>query len=203
MGKDKKVKFKNSDGYLKLKEQQEKDELIKQELLTTTDYMDWLYRFTRVYPRFLDDTWLYQPSKISNNDRANVDKLHILFKIIEDYANEHEILSKGGEHDKYYSIMYNGYGYDIGMIDRIASAVYVCQRSVVEKDYINFNDIMNDKKDSEYEKELIKKSLEMLKQDIINLYNMGVSRKTIYHTLDDIEYEETMEKPKTKKKIKK
>ena len=160
------------------------DNRIKEEILTKPDYMNWLFRFTEVYPRFVDDTWLYQPSKLSPMDRENVDKLHLLFNIIKEYADANYIDSKGGQYDEYYTIKCNNYGYDIGKISRMVGDVFVCQRTILEEEYIDFNDIINHREYSKTNE--INKELRLLKETIINLQDMGVSHKLIWKYLNSI-----------------
>ena len=62
-----------------------------QEMLSNTDYIKWLDKFTIEYSSFSDNDWLYFPEKISKEDLEKVNNLHLMYRGIEKYASENYI----------------------------------------------------------------------------------------------------------------
>ena len=60
-------------------------------MLSTTNYIEWLIEFTKKYESFTDSSWLYNPEELSENDFNNVSDLNLLYEIIDHYAEKNYI----------------------------------------------------------------------------------------------------------------
>ena len=112
----------------------------KTEMKVNNDYINWLERFTTIYNSFSDDSWIYNPTEILQNDHENVNKLHLLYHIIEEYAEKNYIYPNKCDFGNYYSIKYNDVQYNIGIMCGQGTCFF-CNRTTNQKEYINFKDI--------------------------------------------------------------
>ena len=62
-----------------------------QKILSNTDYIKWLDRFTIEHSSFFDKDWLHSPEKISKEDLERVNNLHLMYRGIDTYANKNYI----------------------------------------------------------------------------------------------------------------
>lgn len=117
------------------------------ELVSDTKYIKWLEEFTSKHPFFYDDSWLYCPSKLSDDDRKNVEILSLFFRAIDRYAKDNYIALGYVEFGSFYNIKYNNVGYCIGLVVGQGASSYCDRFDISDDDYlIDFNDIMNNKK---------------------------------------------------------
>ena len=63
----------------------ERNEL-RETLLESDEYINWLEQFTIKYSNFTDNDWLYHKKKLPKSDEINVEKLILVFERIETYA---------------------------------------------------------------------------------------------------------------------
>ena len=89
----------------------------KKEILSSPDYMLWLKDFTTREGDFCDGDWSYFPSDIDYTDKKQVEKLELLYEIIESYANENYIYPKISDISYYFRLKYEDIGYKIGVIN--------------------------------------------------------------------------------------
>lgn len=118
-----------------------------QELLSNTDYIAWLVSFTVIHSSFYDDNWLYFPEKISKEDLEQVNNLHLMYRGIERYANRNYIYPTEFYFGNFYKIRIENIGFEIGMIEEHGRISFFCNRVQIENqnDFIDFNDIVNNK----------------------------------------------------------
>lgn len=143
-----------------LLEEMKKREAEKKELFSNYDYILWLEKFTLLYERFTDDSWLYKPEELSEVDIKNVGKIALFFEALSDYCHKYYINVASNEmfESECINIKHNGIGYQIGLVTGQGSCVYV-ERKVPEDGTIEFSDVLNDTmpEDFEAKKALIKK----------------------------------------------
>ena len=72
---------------------QKRDRIIKDEMFSDYDYINWLESFTDTYAHFSEDSWCYKKDDISEEDLEKVKDLHLLLEGIEDYCNRNYIYS--------------------------------------------------------------------------------------------------------------
>ena len=176
-----------------------KEELIK-EMMSDTTYIDWLVHFTNGIKDFSDDQWLFPPEseQILDDDSQNVDKLHLFYEGINNYAQQNGINSMPVETGNFYRIKINQIGFEIGFIEGPATIFY-CERVSLDnqKKFIDFNDIMTGKKQDNVNQ--INEALDSISNTIIKAYKSGISIDLIISAINDAIKEIT---PKTSDKDK-
>lgn len=174
-----------------------------EEMLSNTDYLKWLENFTITHSSFTDDDWLYFPEKLKEDDRNQVERLHLMYSGIEKYASENYIYPIACDFGNFYKIRLGNTGFDIGRLDG-QGTLFFCNRVEVEneKNFIDFNNIMNNKKGDNVC--VIKNNLKELSNIIVSLYESGVPIqaivKTLDNTLDDINFKNDLGGVKTLKR---
>lgn len=166
--------------YLKmLKNNDEKSK----EIISNTDYLKWLERFTIEHQSFTDDTWLCFPEKISKEDHEMVNSLHLLYEGIDLYAKKNYIYPTECEFGGYYRIKLDNVGYEVGMLVG-QGTLFFCNRTPINKDleYIDFNDIIGNKKKDNVD--IITRQLEDLSNRVLELYKKGIPLDALIETLD-------------------
>jgi len=124
----------------------------KRELVEKTDYIKWLEKFTKKYPDFSDQTWLYKQDEISKEDYENVSKISTFFSVISDFADKYYFPAYvcGSGSGLCYFLKYNDKIYDVGTIVG-QGAVSYCYLTGFDKKLtavgnsivINFEEIAN------------------------------------------------------------
>ena len=153
----------------KIKERAENDkknlEIIRQQIISSDKYILWLEEFTNKNPNF--DTrdssfYICFRNSASNDDLKNIRNLAILYSIIFEYAKQNYIYPKIDEMGEYYyNIKYNNVGYRIGE-DSIDGTFFFCERVPIDCDFIDFNDVMNNK---------VQENVHFIQQNLIDLAN--------------------------------
>ena len=129
----------------------------RKELISNTDYMEWLYNFTRVYPNFVDTQWDYEvPEEMSSDDCEKVKLLTHFFTAIEEYSTLNLIASNGTERDFSYVMKYKDKYFEIGVCIGQGAFNYVVTSEKAETEYILFENIMNNSKDANLDVKLDK-----------------------------------------------
>ena len=174
----------------------------RKEMFSNTEYLKWLECFTIEHQDFSDDDWLYFPEKISQEDNQKVKNLHLFYEGIELYGKKNYIYPTECDFGGYYNIKFDNIGYEIGMLVG-QGTLFFCKRTPLNKDleYIDFKDIMNDKKKDGVD--VITKQLNDLSNKILELHKKGIPLTAIIETLDttltEIK-EETKKQTKTLKR---
>lgn len=155
-----------------------------QKMLSNTDYIKWLVSFTVEHSSFFDDDWLYFPEKISKEDLEQVNNLHLMYHGIEKYASKNYIYPTECKFGNFYKIKLENTGFEIGVLVGQGTSFF-CTRVQVEnkKDFIDFNDIINNKENDNVA--IIKNKLNELSNLVISLYKSGVPGEAIVITLDN------------------
>ena len=185
-----------------IREKKERDAKLKS-IFSSYDYMNWLNSFTANNKGFSDEDFLYFPEKISKEDLDKVNNLGLFFEGIEKYADKNYIYPTMYEYQSYYGVKdnVNDAYYKIGVIEGQGGSFF-CERveDTSELDFIDFNDIMNDK---------IRDNVKKIETDLDNMSNLisfihekGVPLEAIKETFDKTisEIELSKEKGKEYKK---
>lgn len=187
---------KNKDKWLKEKEEKK---FKLESLFSSYDYMNWLNKFTASNKGFSLEDFLYFPEKISKEDLDKVNNLGLFFEGIMEYADNNYIYPSIYEYQSFYGIKdsVNEVYYKIGVIEGQGGSFF-CDRvePTSELNFIDFNDIINDKVRDNVEE--IENSLDNMSNLIISLYEKGVSIEAIKETFDKTIKEIELSKEKGK-----
>lgn len=155
----------------------------RKEMFSNTNYIKWLEGFTTKYESFADDSWLYTPTELSQEENEKVANLHLLYEGIELYAKKNYIYPTKCDFGGYYNIKLDSIGYEIGMLVG-QGTVFFCKRTPLNKDleYIDFNDIMTDKKKDGVD--VITQQLKDLSNKVLELHKKGIPLTALIETLD-------------------
>ena len=135
-----------------------RDEEIKKELTSDESYFTWLADFTkRNNGGFADDNWLYHPEQISDEDKEKVEKLHLFYEVLSDYATRHYIREEIPS--QFYGsavlIKFHGSAYKIGYLSGQGTFFY-CEEvdNKVNMDLaFSFNDVLKEKNEDKNKNE--------------------------------------------------
>lgn len=179
-----KQKEKPEESFKKVVEALLKAEEMEKSIISNTDYMLWLEHFTIIHPAFSDETWLYEPDKISKDDSEKVDNLQHFFHAIKAYAYRNFLPIYQEDFYTYLFIRFNNIGYKIGVMIGQGSFIF-CERQDISSEYvfIDFNDIMSNKKQDEVDN--INNKLDSISDIIEELLKLGVSKDTIRRRIEN------------------
>lgn len=169
----------------------------KQEIFSNTDYIDWLIEFTQHYSNFSSDSWLYFPKEISKDDYTKVNNLNLMYEGIEEYASKNHLYPFPCNFGNFYKIKLENVGFEIGVLVG-QGTLFFCNRVQIEeeKDFIDFNDIINNKIRSNAT--VFDSKLNELSNLVVDLFQSGVPIESITNTLDN-----TLNELKTKNDLNK
>ncbi len=153
-------------------------------MMSNTNYLDWLCKFTQDKEGFSDDDWLYFPEQIKDADKENVEKLWLFYEGIDKYAESNYIYPFQCEFGNFYKIRLNEKGFKIGTLIG-QGTVFFCKKIAVknEQEFIDFNDIINGKKREKVDQ--IRTSLDSLSNMVLTAYESGVPIEAITYTLEN------------------
>ena len=185
----------------KMQEQVEKEQLrketVKKDMLESTDYIDWLIAFTKEYPIFSTEDWLYNEEDISKEDLERVHNLPLLFECIYSYADRNYLSSTLDEWGESFSInkddVYMNIGYNTGQ-----GTSFYCERTDKQENSIYFYSIMNP--NTSMRTMHIEHRLEQISDDIKELLvNFKVPVEYIHEMVSNTEKETELQKQYIKK----
>ena len=182
-------------------EKKDKNEVINS-MISSTEYIEWLIQFTQDKDGFSDDNWDYSDERLSDIDKEMVDKLSLFFESINFYAKNNYIYSMTRPLGECYQIKINNNGFEIGYITGQGTSFYCKKIQLdVEKDFIDFMDIINNKKQSNVE--YIENSLNNLSNVLMDLYDNGIPIEAMIEIFNlFIRHTNSIEKEKNKVKKK-
>ena len=151
-------------------------------IISNTDYITWLEKFTKEYPGFTDVDWLYGRKKLDKNNYQNVDKLLYLYDAITEYASRNYIYPHD-DNGIYYVIKYNNIAYEIGVMVG-QGIITFCTRSTKIEKAIDFNNIINNQKTERTD--LIKDKLIELQNYLNNLINDDIPVEALKETTQKV-----------------
>lgn len=131
------------------------DELLQKqnkikELVSNKNYILWLEEFTKSYPKFCDDDWLYKSDELSDRDTQMISYLGYFYECINQYAEKNYLSAYSDNipfYNCFYHIKFNAILYKIGIVSG-QGTYYYCQR-IDEPNFdkcIYFDDILTNKK---------------------------------------------------------
>jgi len=164
------------------KENEEKNKM--ENMLSDTDYIKWLEKFTLEHSGFTDEDWLYFPEKITKEDLEKVNDFHLMYNGIEEYACKNYIYPTSSAFGKIYKIKLDNTGFELGK--QVGQGTrFFCNIIEIkeEKDFIDFNDVINNNKRDNVL--YIENKLNDLSNYIIYLYENGIPLEAIEDTLND------------------
>ena len=121
--------------------------------------------------------YLYDSEKLSEYDQERVNNLSLFFEGIYSYAKKNHIYSSPGSLGEYYQIKIYDIGFEIGYITGQGTSFYCKRIPILDDNFIDFIDIMNNKEQDNVE--YINNSMKQLSNMIIDLYNNGVPLEAI------------------------
>ena len=149
-------------------EKYKKRKEFKDKLHLSTEYIDWLEKFTEEHEVFATDTFLYDEDKV--------------IEVITEFADKNYISPKRDDFEMFYNIEYKGTGYEIGLNYGQGSSNYCVRQDEPEKDAISYENIMSGVKlPSTIQAE---SKLEELKELIEQLANDNVPVEAIHQATD-------------------
>ena len=164
------------------KQKIEEEEINK--ILSNTDYINWIINFLADNDSFSDYCWLYNSLNLKDIDVKNLKKLSLFYDGVDKYANENFIYPTNDNNGSFYQIKYNDWCFEIGVIYG-QGTTYYCQKAYVKEDkYIDFNDILNNRKQDNISE--ITDTLKLLSECILDAYNKGVPIEAIKNTTDKV-----------------
>ena len=129
-------------------ERKQKEDQQKNAILSNTDYIIWLEKFTTKYPDFNNEIFYYQKEKLSKEDIKNGEMLPIFYDAIENYAEQNRIEPinvSGNFQDEYYQLKFQGVGFHIGCMCGQGTLYYV-EKKTPTTNFIDFEDILISKR---------------------------------------------------------
>lgn len=149
------IKEKIDNWYKENSEKLRKKEEKMKELVSSTDYIDWLSSFLEDKKSFSDEDWMYFLDMFEDHDRLNMAKICLLYETVSGYALKNNINLNNCDYGNYYKVVYNDFCFDVGVrLDH--GIVFFCNIDTIKENdsVIDFNNILNVQ---EKDKELIKK----------------------------------------------
>ena len=157
-------------------------------MFSSYDYMNWLEKFVGIHGEFYDDSWLYEPEKISKEDYEKVLDLPLFFEGIEAYAQKNFIypfFDKCSFYNCYYLIRYNRTVYKIAMTcGQGTQFSFQKAENTMSGKIIDFCNVI-DNKSLESTKSISEK-LDILSNDIKEMINSGVPSESIHVLVEEL-----------------
>lgn len=161
-----------------IEEQKNKEEKIKR-IMSNTDYIEWLEKFTKDKESFADVEYNYCSEQLKEIDKKNIEDLYLFYAGIERYASNNHIVPNYFDFGEFYKIKYNNFYFKIGIAYGQENSIF-CHKVTGKnlKGFINFNSILTN--DSDSLNKLSNLVIAMLKsgiptEDIINTVNTTVN----------------------------
>lgn len=129
------------------KEHSEKLKIKKQkmtELISSTDYIEWLSSFLRDNHYFSDDDWMYFLDMFEGHDRLNMAKICLLYELVSSYASNNNIAISTCDYGNYYKVIYEDFCFDIGVkLDK--GIMFFCNEDKIRENdtIIDFNNLLD------------------------------------------------------------
>ena len=158
-----------------IEEQKIEDEKIKS-MMSNTDYVEWLKKFTENKDIFVNKDWAY--GQLNDIDKENVNNLYLFYKGIGRYASFNHIVPNYFDFGEFYKVRYNDFYFKIGIAYGQGNSIF-CSKITGKnlRGFINFNNILTTKSDSYKLANLItamqKSGIPM--EDIINTVNTTIN----------------------------
>lgn len=125
-----------------IEKQKIEDKKIKS-IMSNTDYVEWLQKFTEDKDGFADVDYTYCSDNLKEIDRKNIETLYLFYKGIGRYASSNHIVPNYFDFGEFYKVRYNDFYFKIGVAYGQGSSVF-CSKITGKnlKGFINFNNIL-------------------------------------------------------------
>lgn len=152
----------------------ERDANVRKEIIESNEFMLWLMSI------LLDKKYV---DTLNYKDNVNINKLRVLYKILDEYAYKRYVSSYEENGSRYYYFEYDGYICKIGFVLE-NSDIYFCH--LVDDDVSNislfsFADISREENELS-SNAIVKEELSKLEDYIRRLKNQGISSEDIIET---------------------
>ena len=147
-------------------------------LVANTDYIEWLNEFTLLYnDEFYQYNWDVNGKRLPKKEQENVMKLGDFYNKIFEYATKNGIKAEERDFFTYLKVKYQSNLFHIGMIKKTKE--YFCSRQYIDdgSDYLDIENVINDKTN-------VDKKLEQIDKIIISLHEDGVPYMTIENSVN-------------------
>lgn len=125
---------------------------LRKQLIKDTQYIEWLYNFTKRFPSFSDERWIYEePKSISKEDSEKVSMLTTFFDAVENYFKKNLISANGKERDRWYTVKYKDVYFDIGVCIGQGAFNYVERQDKEQEKYVEFEKIVREVTDKYFQ----------------------------------------------------
>lgn len=151
-------------------------------LISGTDYVDWLYEFTKKYPKFSDTTWLYEKDPtMSETDYSQVDLLQDFFGAVYRYYLDNLLEGNKEGYATWYNIKYKDAYFAIGIVVGQGASNFVTRyqsyEEMLPESFVDFESILKKETDPELYKK--KKAIREMQVQIEKVRDLGVSKETV------------------------
>lgn len=119
----------------------EESHLLTKKIISNDEYINWLISFTEKYSNFCDDSWLYCPEEITDDERNQVNALNNFFEAIDNYANMNYLPYNATEFGHTYFVRHNDIVLEVGMAVGQGTLFYVSRKNEVLDNVIEFKDV--------------------------------------------------------------
>lgn len=162
---------------------------IQKRLVTSTDYVEWLFDFTKKHPNFTDSDWLYnEDPEMSENDYSQVRFLTDFFTAIYQYHTRNLLKANGEGHTEWYNIKYKDAYFAIGI--RVGQGAenfvkrYESYDAMAPESFIEFKDIMTNKEDAGLAEK--NEALQKLQNEVSHVYGLGVPKAVVDNIIKQV-----------------
>ena len=165
-----------------ISEEQKKKNIIIQDLMSNTNYIEWIREYTEKCGEFSDQTRFRDKTKLSVETQDNINKLIYFFEGIRKYAEENYIYPKN-DNGIYYIITHDNISYEIG-VNVGQGTICFCTRSTKKDNAIDFNDILKNNKP--VRTEIINNKLIELQNYLDSLINENIPVEALTETTQKV-----------------
>lgn len=170
-----------------------KKKAFKDKLHLSTEYIDWIEKFTNKYECFATDSFLYEEDKLTADEKNKVYLLEALYEVIADFADNNYINPEKEDFEVFYNIEHNGIGYEIGFNYGQGVSFYCLRLEEPKKDAIEYESLMSGVKLPRTVR--AEEKLEDLKELLEKLIEEDVPEEAIHQATDTV-----LQKVKAKKR---
>ena len=167
-------------------------------ILSNTDYVEWLKQYTQDKKGFFDVELKYNKERISNYDKERIENLSLFYEGIDNYAKQNYIYPAPCAFGIFYRVRLDDFGFEIGTYFG-QGIIFFFHKVLIEDDikFIDYYDIMTGKEQDNVNQ--INDTLNSLSNIIINAYENGIPYEAINSTLENTlrEIKSNDEKAKT------
>ena len=157
-------------------------------LISSTEYFDWLYEFTKKHRQFSDTDWLYDRISISEYDYNQVELLTDFFTGVDGYHRNNLLEANTQGYAAWYNIKYKDAYFAIGIrVGQGASNFVTRYKNFKEMDgepFIEFEYILENKKAPKLSEK--KQALQSLREVVNLLHGLGVPKSEVERVIKEI-----------------